>query len=99
MISDYSSVTIDYLLLNKPVLYLDNLSEDYKNTRGFILEDNYKILMPGAQVDNFNQFKEELLENLINDKYKYEREKSIPLIHKHIDFNSNERIYEIMKRF
>lgn len=99
MISDYSSVTIDYLLLNKPVLYLDNLSDDYKNTRGFILEDNYKILMPGAQVNNFNQFKEELLENLINDKYKFEREKSIPLIHKYIDFNSNKRIYEIMRDF
>ena len=97
MISDYSSVTIDYLLLNRPILYIDSLSEDYASTRGMILEDNYRILMPGVKVKTYKDFKVELTDNLEYDKYKDEREKVLPLIHKYMDYNANERIFKIME--
>ena len=97
MISDYSSAPIDYLILNRPVLYLNNLAEDYSNKRGMILEDNYEILMPGVKVVTFKDFQVQLLDSLYADSYRQEREKKLPLIHKYRDFNSCERIYKVME--
>jgi hypothetical protein len=96
MISDYSSVTLDYLILNKPVIYLNSLAEDYSKTRGMILEDNYEITMPGIKVVTYKDLERELIENLETDKYKQEREKSLPLVHKYCDNKSAERVYEKM---
>ncbi len=97
LISDYSSVTVDWLILNKPVLYLNNLSQEYGKGRGMVLEDNFELLMPGTKVITYDELKKEMLNNLLNDSYKTEREKALPLIHKYRDFKASERIYDIMK--
>lgn len=98
MISDYSSAALDYLILNRPVIYLNNLAEDYNSNRGMVLEDNYEILMPGVKVLTYKDFEKQLIENLYNDTYKQERERLLPLIHKYRDFNSSERIFKVMER-
>ena len=97
MLCDYSSVAIDYLILNKPVIYLNNLAKEYSKGRGMILSDNFEILMPGVKVNNFKVFMTELINNLKTDEYKQTREKMLPLIHKYRDDKASERIYEIMK--
>ena len=97
LISDFSAVTVDWLILNKPVLYLNNLSQEYGKGRGMVLEDNFELLMPGTKVITYDELKKEMLNNLLNDSYKTEREKALPLIHKYRDFNASERIYKIMK--
>lgn len=97
MISDYSSAPLDYLILNRPVAYLNNLADDYNKTRGIILEDNYEILMPGIKILTYNNLKSQLIDILNGDSYKEEREKLLPIIHKYRDFNTCERIYQIMK--
>lgn len=97
MVSDYSSAPIDYLILNRPVVYLNSLANDYNATRGMILEDNYEILMPGVKVTTYTDFEKVLLDALTKDSYKQERERLLPLIHKYRDFNSCDRIYNIMK--
>lgn len=97
MISDYSSAPIDFLILDKPVLYLNNLAEDYSSKRGMILEDNYEILMPGLKAVTFEDFKVQFLDCLYKDSYKSERERLLPLIHKYRDFNSCKRICEVME--
>ena len=68
MISDFSSVTIDYIMLNKPILYLSNYLEQYKQGRGFILPDNYKIMMPGENVCDYENLKNKTLECINNKK-------------------------------
>ena len=98
MISDYSSAAIDYLILNRPVIYLNNLADDYKSKRGMLLEDNYELLMPGIKVLTFKELKEQLLDNLYNDPYKATREQQLQILHKYRDFNSCERIYKIMEK-
>ena len=97
MISDFSSVTIDYLILNRPVIYLTNLTESYNNIRGMILPDNTNLYMPGAVVNNMEILLKELNENLYKDSYKSAREQIIPLMHKYCDNKASERIFEIMK--
>lgn len=97
MISDFSSVTIDYLILNRPIIYLSNIEDEYKTGRGMVLEDNYTRLMPGTKVKDFAQLLPAITDNLNNDPYKELREKDMPLIHKYLDGNTCERIFEIMK--
>lgn len=97
MIGDYSSVTIDFLILNRPVLYLDNLSEDYSSTRGMILPDNYEILMPGHMIKTYKELEEKIIDSLTVDSTKDLRTRTIPLLHKHCDAKASERIFEIMK--
>ena len=46
LISDYSGVFLDYLVLNRPICYVLDDYEDYKNTRGFVFEDPLEF-MPG----------------------------------------------------
>ncbi|MBQ3641915.1 CDP-glycerol glycerophosphotransferase family protein, partial [bacterium] len=97
MVSDYSSAPIDYLILNRPVIYLNSLAEGYSAKRGMILEENYEILMPGVKVVTYKDFEQQLLDNLYKDSYKQERERLLPLIHKYMDFNSCKRIYKVIE--
>jgi len=97
MVSDYSSAPIDFLILNRPVVYLNSLAEGYSKNRGMILEDNYEILMPGVKVKTYSNFEKALIDALTVDSFKQKREELLPLIHKYRDFNSCDRIYNIMK--
>lgn len=51
LITDYSSVYVNYLVLNKPICFAYDDIEEYKNNRGFMFEDVEKI-MPGIHVRN-----------------------------------------------
>ena len=59
LITDYSSIYVDYLLLNKPIIFSCPDIEEYKEDRGFIVDDP-TLLMPGAIVKTQAQ----LLKNL-----------------------------------
>lgn len=57
LITDYSSVFLDYYLLNRPVAFTINDYEEYKENRGFVF-DNVKSLMAGPTVSNFDDLLE-----------------------------------------
>lgn len=97
MISDFSSVAIDYMILNKPVIYLNNLSDEYNKNRGMVLEDNIDFLMVGTKANSFNQLLEGISNDLEKDLSKDEREKILPLLHKYLDNKACERIFKIMR--
>jgi len=98
IIADFSSIALDYLILNKPVLYLDNLSDDYARHGGMILDDNYEFLMPGYKVKTYSELENQII-NILNgnDCCKERRNMVLPLLHKYTDNKSAERIYNIMK--
>ena len=49
LIADYSSVYLEYLLLNRPIGFALADYEDYKKTRGFVLGDQIEY-MPGKKI-------------------------------------------------
>lgn len=90
LLTDYSSVYFDYLLLNRPVIFVFDDIDEYRSNRGFTVE-NPLSLMPGPIVDNFEKLKVSL-ENLANgiDNYSSEREKICSLVNeKHSGFSSS----------
>lgn len=81
LISDYSSVAIDYMLLNKPMAFALDDFEDYKATRGFVFEDPLKY-MPGHHLyclDDMRVFLDDVAHDV--DRYAAERAAIMPEVH------------------
>ncbi len=73
LITDYSSVYLNYLILNKPICFAYDDLQVYSNTRGFIVEDVSAIL-PGFKANTFKSliiFFIQLLDSV--DPYESER--------------------------
>ncbi len=95
LVADYSSVPLQYLLLDKPIFFAIPDLEEYKQRRGFIFE-NVQDYMPGPKADN----KEALyafLEDMAmgRDDYKDERKRVCNIIHTYQDGDNCERALKI----
>lgn len=55
LITDYSSIYFDYLLLDKPIAFSCSNADDYKEKRGFVVDDISR-LMPGYHIINSDEF-------------------------------------------
>ena len=99
LITDYSSVYVDYLLLDKPIIFSCPDLKTYKKDRGFVVDDP-SLFMPGASVQNQKEFLNEL-SNIINgiDTYRNKRHETMPLFHKYLDNNSSKRILSEIESF
>lgn len=74
LLSDYSSIAIDYLIVNHPIAYTLDDFEEYRNTRGFLVEDP-RVFMPGHHLYTFEDLKRYLLDLYEGrDQYKEQRE-------------------------
>lgn len=92
LITDYSSVYFDYLLLDRPVAFVFNDIENYRNQRGFTFEDPIE-LMPGDFITNQNQFFSFLNSVLTEtDNYRETRHKVNDFVNTYKDNNSSYRI-------
>ncbi|MCR5430702.1 MAG: CDP-glycerol glycerophosphotransferase family protein [Eubacterium sp.] len=56
LITDYSSVFFDYLMLDRPIGFVTEDFDEYKKKRGFIF-DNPEDFMPGPRLENLDQIK------------------------------------------
>ena len=95
LVADYSSVPLQYLLLDRPIAFVLSDMEEYKQRRGFIFK-NVLDYMPGHKANT----KEELyafFEDMIQerDDYKAERERVRNVIHAYQDGNNCARALEI----
>ncbi len=95
LITDFSSIYFDYLLLNKPIIFIDNLLEQYINKRG-LLWSPYQEIVPGELVDNQRKLLDSLAK-IDEDEFKEYRQfwKKITL-----ERNNNccQAVYELTKR-
>lgn len=99
LLTDYSSVYFDYLLIDRPIIFLPIDLKQYKSIRGFILGE-YDEWTPGAKVTTQQQLQNELIRNL-NDNSIYEksREKIRNIVHFYQDSNSSLRVWELIRQF
>ena len=96
LITDYSSVYVDYLLLNRPIIFSCPDFDDYARDRGFISDDP-RWMMPG----DFVQSQSDLLLSLDrifsgNDDAASRRASFVSLVHSHIDGRSSQRVFDKM---
>lgn len=96
LLTDYSSIYFDYLLLNKPIGFLIADIDDYKKNRGFIV-NNPEDYMPGEKIRNLEElymFFNDILNN--RDKYKEARKHILDFTNKYKNGNSRKRLLKIV---
>ncbi len=97
LITDYSSVYCDFLLLNKPILlFTYDFEEFMKRGRGFYYD--FKQIAPGPLLFAGKELIE-AIKNVHNIEKDFEerRLKTRSLYHKNIDGNSTERLLKFLK--
>lgn len=99
MISDYSSIAFDYLLLNRPLIYLIPDYKEYTAERGFVFH-NIDKFMPGDKVFDFKNMLK-ALETALCKPEKYQKERRF-VLEQRFDFQddqSSRRCYETIINF
>ncbi|MDI9617645.1 MAG: CDP-glycerol glycerophosphotransferase family protein [Methanothermobacter sp.] len=96
LVTDYSSVYFDFLLLDRPIVFAVPDLEEYRRRRGFVLEP-FEFWTPGPKVRTFSEFLAEL-EKCINDEdyYRDERRMINELVNQYQDDRSSERVYKLV---
>ena len=96
LISDISSVVIDYLLLDRPIIHAFSDLGEYQNSRGFTVEPIASFFM-GPVVTNSRELRDALDAVFSgNDPEAAKRRKIRDLSHSHIDGNATRRLLETM---
>lgn len=95
LIADYSSVYLEYLLLNRPIGFAMADYDDYRDTRGFILGDQIKY-MPGKKIYNRDDLYR-YIDDIANevDEFAEERRYMRELFHYYKDGNNSNRILKV----
>lgn len=96
LMTDYSGIYFDFLLLNKPIIFLPVDLEEYIKTRGFLFEP-YDEWTPGVKVICQDKLEIEVLNNL-NDNSFFEKDRIRlnNIIHKYHDSDSAKRIWKLI---
>lgn len=69
LITDYSSVYFDYLLLNRPIGFIIDDIQDYEKKNGFVFDDPLEY-MPGEHIIDYNGL-ETFINNIVNNNDNY----------------------------
>ncbi len=92
LITDYSSIYFDYLLMNKEIIFYPFDYENYNRTdREFYF--NYNAFTPGKKVYNFGDLLK-ILNNLYTLNYTKERKILKDDLWKYQDGNASKRIFD-----
>ena len=97
LITDYSSIHYDYLLLNRPIIYLPYDIEEYVEKMGGFNCD-YKEFTPGPKPKSQAEFLNYLgLFQKGIDYFSKERAKIRDIVHTYQDGQSCKRVYELVR--
>ncbi len=95
LITDYSSVYFDYLLLNRPIGFTVDDIEEYTQNRGFVVDDP-RPLMPGRFIhtpEEFSLFVGDVIAG--SDSYEAQRKKVGELANRYHDGMDCKRVLEL----
>ena len=100
LITDYSSIYLDFLLLEKPVVFFPYDIDDYTdNERELLIDFNH--VTPGPKVYNQEELEKELYVHIVEgqDSYKLQREEQRKKFFKYRDGKSSERLWDAVKKY
>ncbi|MEJ5230087.1 MAG: CDP-glycerol glycerophosphotransferase family protein [Pseudothermotoga sp.] len=98
LITDYSSVYFDWLLLDRPVIFIPVDLKEYKETRGGWLLD-YEYWTAGPKCVDQKTLQAEIKRCLEESNYyKEQRQFICNLVHKYKDANSTERVLQLIEK-
>lgn len=96
LITDYSSVYFDTLLIDMPVIFTPIDLEKYKKDRGMILEP-YENWTPGPKCVTQESLQKEIIKSLTEiNYYKQERKTILKKVYKYFDDNSCSRTWKFI---
>ena len=91
LITDYSSIYIDFLLLDRPIIFLPYDIDEYQQYRGFLYD--YAAVTPGPKPKTLDSFLEEMDNALKGDlAVNYNEVKN--QFHFYQDDNSSKRVFD-----
>ena len=98
VITDYSSLGYDFMLLGRPLIYNLYDLDQYVEDRG-VSYYPYEDFCPGGVVTNADEMMSELNRLLNNiDYYKEKRERLLKMFHKYSDNRSSERVIDYFSK-
>lgn len=97
LITDYSSVYIDYLLLDQPMIFLQHDLQEYRQTRGLLLEP-YDFWTPGYKVKTQSELIHAVEKSFDRDEYAERRQNLKAVFHVHKDGKATGRTVELIDR-
>ena len=101
MISDSSSTMYEYLLLNRPIIFLHNELSLAKEIYGvkYLIEDE-TVVYPGRRVYTFNELLDAISEALTTpEKFSSERLRTRELLYDYTDGKNCERVLELIEKY
>ena len=97
MISDYSSISIDFMIVDKPIIYTLDDYEEYSKSRG-LFPENAIDYMPGYHVYNAQELEKDISEIVRGiDRHVEDRRNVVDQYHTFRDGNSSKRILEQLR--
>lgn len=100
LVTDYSSVFFDYLLLDKPMVFFQPDASEYWSSRGKPLFSPDRDWLPGPTVVDVDSLREELIKNLQDKSLWADKRRFLNnVINQFQDLNSCSRVFQIIERF
>lgn len=96
LITDYSSVYIDYLLTDKPIWFVYDDIDEYRRTRGFAFEPAEDYL-PGIKISTREELFSCFKGGYNDEQYSKDRLRIKSIFHQYCDDKSAKRILDIME--
>ena len=96
LITDYSGIFFDFLLIQKPIIFFQYDKRKYiSKNRELYFDVNNKKLKLGSSVEHVKDLIKKIDSNTMNNKKKYKI--ALSKFQKFKDGNSSKRIYEYIK--
>ncbi len=97
LISDYSGIWVDYLLLDRPLIFVPYDLEEYEKKPGLLY--NYQHITPGPKVSTNEELIEAMRAYIQDPKKDSEKRACIrKIFHEYEDGLSYKRIYDLIKK-
>ncbi|MEY0247672.1 CDP-glycerol glycerophosphotransferase family protein [Morganella morganii] len=94
LVSDYSSVYFDFMLKNKPIVFLVPDKDEYSKSRGGFILEPFDFWTPGEKVTSQVGLLEEITKLIQGDDlYKEKRLEVNSIINKYSDNKNSERVF------